>query len=278
MNRLLVGVLAVVLVSYAGTAQPQKRSGGTFPMERADANSDGNVSWAEVREVAPRFTQERFNDLDKNGDGLLSKADAPKRSGGAKGKLPEGDRLIAILRRADEDGNDRVTKKELMATAPQLAKRGFARLDTNKDGAISEADFNKPKKNARGGGPTPQAIKRADANGDGQWSYAEIKTVAKQLPERAFNRADDDGDGVLNAKELQALRRSGNQQSKRADNNTEQAKVRRDAIDKILKSDSNSDGSVSFEELTAAKPGFPRNTFNRSDRNNDGVVSSSDIS
>ena len=36
------------------------------------------------------------------------------------------------------------------------------------------------------------------------------------------------------------------------------------------------DGSVTFDELTTAKAGFPREAFDRADRNKDGVISTDD--
>ncbi len=279
MNKCLVAVFSLGLMALTATAQPPNHAKSAFPMERADANGDGNVSWAEVREVAPQFTQERFNKLDRNGDGLLSKADVPqqraKGAKGAAGQMPQGEQLAAILKRADTNGDKRVTQSELENTAPRLAKRGFARLDTNKDGAISEADF---KQRGNPGAPSPKAVQEADANGDGQWSYDELKTVAKRLPEKLFKSVDADGDGLLNADEVKALRAKAARQSKASGRNADLAKVRQDAITKILKSDADGNGEVTFEELAAAKPGFPRSTFDRNDRNNDGVVSKADQS
>ena len=274
MNKWLILVFAVAGCAWVSNAQPAKRAAGAFPMERADSNGDGEVSWAEVHAMAPKVTKERFNSLDRNGDGILSKADVPARSKGAKNALPQGEQLRAILSRADSDRDNKVTKEELEASAPQLAKRGFARLDVNKDGVISAADRRPP---AKPGVPSERAIQKADANGDGLWSYTELKTIAKQLQERAFNSVDKDKDGLLNADELQALRRmASNPPKNRPAAKSDQAQARLDAVNKILQSDSNGDGDISYEELVAAKPGYPRSAFDRNDRNGDGVVSSAD--
>lgn len=274
MNQWITTAFLVGLAALSASGQGQKRGTGSFPMERADTNGDGKASWDEVHEMMPRFTQDRFNQLDRNGDGLLSKDEVRRQSDRAEGNMPQGDRLKALLRRADADGDGRVTKQELEAVSPQLAANGFARLDTNEDGVITEADL---KKQNNPGGLSPKAIRNADANGDGQWSYEELKTVAKRLPKPAFERVDANGDGLLNEEELQQLRkRRGGQQNQRR-GNAQSVQVRRDAIGKILESDANGDGGVSFEELVAAKPGFPRNVFDRNDRNNDGVVSRADL-
>ncbi len=273
MNKWLITVFAVAGLAFAANAQPPKRAAGTFPMERADSNGDGEVSWAEVHAVAPKLSKERFNAMDRNGDGLLSKADVASRAKGAKTALPQGEQLRAILRRADADGDQKVTKEELEASAPQLAKRGFARLDLNKDGVISAADR---KNTAKPGTPSQKAIEQADANGDGLWSYEELKTVAKQLQPRAFRSVDGNGDGLLNANELQALRRTAERQPKRSAANTNPSQTKLDAVNKILQADADGDGGVTFEELVAAKPGYPRSAFDRNDGNKDGVISTAD--
>jgi len=264
-------MFSVVIVATIASAQSESRTHGSFPMERADGNNDGEVSWREVHKFAPRYSRKQFNNLDRNGDGLLTKADVRKRPDGANASFPEGERLKAILRRADANDDDRVTKQELEATAPQLATRGFTRLDANKDGAITEADLKKVNNISK---PDQKTVREADVNGDGLWSYAELKTVATRLNEEAFNSADSDDDGLLNSEELAALRRAAKQRTERS---TQQAQVRRDTIEKVLESDTDDDGEVSFEELIAAKPGFPRKAFDRNDRNKDGVVTRADL-
>jgi Ca2+-binding EF-hand superfamily protein len=261
----------MVLLASTAHAQQQRRA-ASFPMQRADANGDGKVSWAEVRETAPKLSQDRFNKMDRNGDGLLSREDVPKAENRAGGNMPQGEQLVAILRRADADGDEKVTKQELQAEAPRLARAGFTRLDTNKDGVISEADFAQTEKQGR---PTPRAIQRADANGDGLWSYDEIKTVATNLQERVYKSADKDGDGLLNQEELQGLRQRADRERKAR--KAAYAKARKDSVTKMLESDANEDGQLTYKELAAAKPGYPRENFDRNDRNKDGVISKQDV-
>ena len=49
------------------------------------------------------------------------------------------------------------------------------------------------------------------------------------------------------------------------------------AAARLLETDPNKDGKVSFDEIAAAKPGFPREAFDKADTNKDGVVSSDDV-
>jgi hypothetical protein len=131
-------------------------------------------------------------------------------------------------------------------------------------------------------GPIPPQLRAADADNDGQWSYDELRTVAPNLTTTSLRaRADKNGDGLLNRQELQALRRQDRAAKKTRASATckrnATAQVRHDAITKLLQIDADDDGAVSFEEVLAAKPGYPREAFDRNDRNNDGVLSRQDM-
>lgn len=91
----------------------------------------------------------------------------------------------------DTDGNGSVSRAE--------AERGraamFARLDANRDGALSEAE-------RASGGRSAQALSRADSNGDGAISRAE----AMAAPYRMFDRLDGNDDNTVSEAELNAVR------------------------------------------------------------------------
>jgi hypothetical protein len=53
-----------------------------------DANGDGAWSFDELQSVFPSITIERFNKLDKNGDGLITRDEQPARGHGRGGALP----------------------------------------------------------------------------------------------------------------------------------------------------------------------------------------------
>ena len=44
----------------------------------------------------------------------------------------------------------------------------------------------------------------------------------------------------------------------------------------IEKNDANKDGQLTYEEMTAVRPGYPRDAFDQLDSNKDGVISSAD--
>ncbi|MBI5091541.1 MAG: EF-hand domain-containing protein [Candidatus Hydrogenedentes bacterium] len=99
---------------------------------RADANHDGKSSFDELRAVAPKMTQERFNMLDKNHDGFLSADDKPR--GGGAGNRAE------VFKQADANHDGKVTLDELKVVRPNLTKERFDTMDTNHDGVLSPED------------------------------------------------------------------------------------------------------------------------------------------
>lgn len=118
----------------------------------------------------------------------------------------------------DSNGDGIITRAEVNA---DVAKR-FARMDVNKDGKLNKAD-REAAMAARGGegagegagkrgeskrgegqrGDRAGGMMRADSNGDGAVTLAEMQAAAAQR----FDRADADNDGKLTQAERDALRR-----------------------------------------------------------------------
>jgi hypothetical protein len=48
------------------------------PLKEMDTNGDGKITYEEFRTAAEKRIQERFQKLDRNGDGVLSKDDRPR--------------------------------------------------------------------------------------------------------------------------------------------------------------------------------------------------------
>lgn len=130
---------------------------------RADADKDGAVTFAEFSERSRQFVVRRveveFKALDANGDGKLTKAEVDA----ARGKS-----LLFLI--ADKDHDGVVTKEDL---AKSFADRGtaardrmFARLDADKDGKITAAEYQ-----ASG----DQRFARMDRNKDGVITADDLK-------------------------------------------------------------------------------------------------------
>jgi len=104
-------------------------------LNQADANGDREVTFEDLTARYPPATQEAFDRLDRNDDGVLNKADVPRR--GVRNRLH---RLYEHLREADTDGNGSITFEEASAAMPRMTQAIFDRLDRNDDGVISRDD------------------------------------------------------------------------------------------------------------------------------------------
>ena len=109
-----------------------ERPEGPGPLREADANDDGQVTYEELAAIDAEITQERFAQLDRNGDGVLTPEDHPRGPGGPGGPGP--------LREADTNEDGQVTYEELAAVDPELTQERFSMLDRNSDGVLTPDD------------------------------------------------------------------------------------------------------------------------------------------
>lgn len=149
-----LALIAAVLTGSAALAAP-----GGGPFGRMDANGDGNVTRAEIEQA----TAAQFKAIDANGDQRVTKEEmqahhekmraqwAEKRKQAGKPERPQGEHA------GRHHGGKRSDR--------------FARLDTNKDGVLTQAEFS-----AR----ATKRLERLDANKDGTISKEEV-AQAKQL-------------------------------------------------------------------------------------------------
>jgi Iodothyronine deiodinase/EF-hand domain pair len=96
----------------------------------------------------------------------------------------------ATRRRFDRDGDGRVTRQELSASDAD-----FARLDRNRDGALTAPDFDFSG-SALAPSPGSMVFARADHDGNGK--------VTREELEAFFRAADSGGQGFLSLSDLQA--------------------------------------------------------------------------
>lgn len=278
MKKNLIGasLLGSMLVASAAMAQPSEGGPGAPPppggpgregrpnfhqlFDRADADGDGKVSYEDLKGVAPRFPQERFESFDRNADGSLTKDELPKPGGdrgprgeggphgegGPRGPHPDGTGKMRrpdgpggpggpggrgdMLRRADTDKDQKVTLEEFKAFLQMEAESQFKRLDSNGDGVITPED--RPER-APGRGPE---------GGPGRG------------PEGRPGRGPEGKPDGPPPAEAPA---------------SAPARVRKHLIQQA---DANGDGKVTYEEVAARKPGFPRETFGQLDGNDDGLL------
>jgi hypothetical protein len=125
---------------------------------RLDKNGDHKVSAAEFDGPA-----EHFKAMDKDRDGFLTEAEAPKGPPpprpGQPGVQPKVQRRVAPDSVPDQRG-----KKPPHPTRAEDQARFIARLDQDGDGKVSADEFDGP----------PEHFEEADANGDGYLETAEV--------------------------------------------------------------------------------------------------------
>ncbi|HOV75550.1 MAG TPA: EF-hand domain-containing protein [Candidatus Hydrogenedentes bacterium] len=193
------GVLSVADLTV-GAQDPEARLRALLGI--ADANRDGVVTFAELLAVAPDLTQDLFDKLDTNGDGVLT----PDDSANATVDDPRS-RIAALFGQADANGDGAVTFAELQAVMPNLSEAEFAMLDRNGDGWLTLDDLAELT-------PVPvendlrhallRALIRADRNQDGKLDAMEIARVFPDAPTDLLATIDTNHDWAIDKAELMA--------------------------------------------------------------------------
>lgn len=182
--------LAAMLTGSIAIAQP---AGGK--MRGPDANRDGVLTEAEVRTQA----QTMFARMDVNKDGKIDKADREARQAERFKKLDtdgSGEVSLAEMTAAREareaKRGERMEKRAEAGKGEPGARHGgkwrdkrgghgmgmrggMMRLDTNKDGAITLAEFE---------AGALERFKRQDTNNDGQVTKAEREAAREAMKQR----------------------------------------------------------------------------------------------
>lgn len=176
MAVVLASVFACIPPALAETREPSLQ---TF--EQADTNSDGRVTLDELKTALPGMTPERFKQLDRNGDGVLTTADRETTKTAPQGQMREK------LQQADANHDRQITLEEAKAVFPRATERRFQQMDQDGDGVISRADFKK----------AGDKLKQADKDGDSKVSLEEAKAVFPRMTAAWFKKFDRNGDGFL---------------------------------------------------------------------------------
>ncbi|WP_162937385.1 EF-hand domain-containing protein [Indioceanicola profundi] len=146
---LTAGLLLSTLAAGSALAQPaggdQEHHGehgrhhGAAMMEKLDTNKDGSIDAAEFEAAAAT----RFSEIDANGDGSVTKEEATAHAVKAATERAT-ERAGKMFERLDADKDGTVTQAEFT----QARGRMFEHMDRNDDGTLSRDD--RPKRKHHG--------------------------------------------------------------------------------------------------------------------------------
>lgn len=221
---------AALLAAVAGVAiaTPQADAGKPRGHMKLDANGDGAIDRNEAAKL-PRLAQ-RFDMLDKDGDGRLGADERPHRKGGHGGRHG---RHGGGIERFDQDGDGRISRSEFDAGKAArearmekfAAKHGdalksggkprhgfdFDAMDADKDGYVVRSEVRawharmRPQMEAAFAERMAEKFAAADLNKDGKLSRLEVGEKLPRL-EKFFAWMDEDRDGFLDREELKPQR------------------------------------------------------------------------
>jgi Ca2+-binding EF-hand superfamily protein len=170
--------------------------GGAGQFTRLDSNKDGKVTLAELTQSKEGW----LSQIDLNKDGVATPAEIEASHASRRTQHIE-----RMFERKDANKDGRLTREE-----SRMQAAGFAKADTNNDGALTPAELAQ----APGRGQRGPAAKHArgagrgahmDQNGDGKVELEEVRKAAARMLERL----DQNSDGSLTAEELGKHRGKG---------------------------------------------------------------------
>jgi Ca2+-binding EF-hand superfamily protein len=272
----------------AGERPAGERPDGRRFFERFDANKDGKVTKDEVPEEFRNRLNPVFERLGKN---ELTQEEFTRAmaqfAGRTEGGAPGGAEIEQVFKRADANGDGKVTLDEAPENVRPILNGVFRRLMREpKDGITLDelrtamAD-RRPGEGRPGEGrpadgprPMPRFFQLADANGDGRVTKEELGKLVEK-----FSELDENNDGQLDPRELLGAPPGGRPEERRPEGNRpegnrpEGQRPGDQAGELFRRQDKNGDGKISREEAGDRL----KENFDRIDGDGDGFLSREEV-
>lgn len=194
----LLGAAVLICVTTTAVAVPQSAARGQEPMRaRLDADGDGAIDRGEAAQ-RPGLAA-RFDQLDRNRHGRLSRAERPQRGHG------RGQRGLGGIARLDADHDGGLSRQEIAGKA--RLEQHFAAIDADRDGYVGRAELRgwhermRPQREGERSRRFGEKFAAADLDRDGRLSRLEVGEAMPWLQQR-FAWLDEDRDGFLARDEL----------------------------------------------------------------------------
>jgi len=198
MRPVAYAIAAFVISLTVGVSAQAGGGHGRPTFEQLDKNGDGKIVESEV----PPHVWQRLRQADTNKDNAVTKAEfeAARASKGGHGGPRHAPLVFEEL---DKNRDGKIVESKV---SPEVW-RWLRHADTNKDNAVTKAEFEAARASGHGqGGPGKgrPTFEQLDKNGDGKIVPSEVSPEVWQR----LSRADTNKDNAVTKAEFEAMRNS----------------------------------------------------------------------